>query len=72
MGYRKPTQAQRDAAQEKREGILANLADGIGRLADSDAVEALPGLPGQVPAVQLQQHDADPLPAPGRHAGGEL
>lgn len=36
MGYRKPTQAQRDAAQEKREGILANLADGIGRLADSD------------------------------------
>jgi hypothetical protein len=36
MGYRKPTQAQRDAAQAKREGILANLADGIDRLADSD------------------------------------
>lgn len=36
MGYRKPTQAQRDAAQAKREVILANLADGINQLTDSD------------------------------------
>lgn len=35
MGYYKPTKAQRDAAQEKREGILGNLADGIDRLCNS-------------------------------------
>lgn len=33
--YRKPTQAQRDAAQAKRDGILQELAEGIARLTTS-------------------------------------